>query len=150
MCIPRIPSRLVSAPVLGPPRMHLSRCLLLRKAPRGRRQRRGHTSVDGGARTTSQGRRNTFVVVLSMINAGAPGVGVGRLSPRVNLSCPLLTRPPPRPPTPRGRRWWPQQFTLSALPARRRRPDHNFEKTRHVCGADANHYRGLARCPHRY
>jgi len=53
----------------------------LRKAPRGRRQRPAHLAL-GGAPTTSQGRCNTFVVLLLMstTSAGAPGDSVGRFA----------------------------------------------------------------------
>jgi hypothetical protein len=87
-------ARKLSAPVLGPPRVNHSRCLLFRKAPRRRRQRRGHTLVGGSATITSQGPCNTLVVLHSITNAGVPGVSVGRLPPRVNLLCPLLKKAP--------------------------------------------------------
>ena len=74
--------------------MNLSRCLLSRKAPRRQQQRRGHTSVGGGAPTTSQGQCYTCVVLISITNASAPSVSVGRLPPGVNLSCPLLKMSP--------------------------------------------------------
>jgi len=85
---------MLSAPVLGPPRVNPSRCLPFRKAPRRRRQRRGHTLVGGNAPITSQGACNTLVVLHSITNAGVPGVSVGRLPPNVNLSCPFLKKAP--------------------------------------------------------
>jgi hypothetical protein len=60
----------------------------LRKAPRGWRQRPAHLAW-GGVPTTSQGRCNTFVVLLLMStnSAGAPGDSVGRFA---TTRAPLL------------------------------------------------------------